>query len=186
MEKGNHFNSHYATRLLRRLDAELLKRGCSFEGIVVGRAAAIFLSRAKGAEGSSFGESSLIADGCPFVELLFPPFADYLQDAALSVARAEAIEAGWLRAGPPRTNTLYSTGQEIPLELPDGWRSRVVPLVFCGAALHLHAPGRCDLIALEVAESSRGTDRSRELALLAPDEEEQRWANRWLAEHGHP
>ncbi|MBW2731233.1 MAG: hypothetical protein JRH20_02510 [Deltaproteobacteria bacterium] len=152
----------------------LLEMGCSFEGIVVGSAAALLMEGDLGHEFKGDGSSPL--------ELLFPLFPDYLGAAICQMSESLHLDADWLRAGPPTVNTIFSCGTEIPLELPDGWQKRVQPLVFYGDALHLHAPGRCELIALEVAEAAWGQARPEVLGLLSPSEQELRWAHEWLRE----
>src|SRR5262245_61106599 len=114
-------------------DAFLASRGLRFDAVVIGGTALVLLG--------------VIARTTHDVDVLDPRIPPEIKEAAEAFAmseqgRALGMETGWLNA---KSHDFVG----VAGGLPDGWRSRVVPL-WNGHALTLHTLARPDLLATKL------------------------------------
>ena len=151
--------------LLCSFDRFLAAQGHTFEGIAAGPEALAL-----------FAKQPLV----PPLRLLYPKIPEYLRRSAADFALAgygaaqgsadsdnsapgQGLAPGWIV---PYSLVL---GESL-LRLPPGWRERLVPTASAGQALHLHTPGRLDLLGLEFLAARRGLPA--DLSAMAPTDEE--------------
>lgn len=136
-------------------DAFLHERGLRFEAVVIGGSALVLLG--------------LITRTTVDVDVIDPRVPDHVLSAAEAFAASQVgrelgIVSGWLNSKAHEFVGVYGG-------LPEGWRSRLVPL-WSGKALVLRTLARLDLLATKlVAFVDRGTDAADLEALRFTGEE---------------
>ena len=131
-------------------DAFLHERGLRFEAVVIGGSALVLLG--------------LIARTTVDVDVVDPHVPEDVLAAAEDFATSRAgrelgIEPGWL-------NSKSHQFVGVTGGMPDGWRSRLIPL-WSGQALVLRTLARLDLLATKLAAFvDRGTDAPDVEAML--------------------
>lgn len=145
---------------IEAFDRHLFSRALRFEGVVIG--------------GSALNLMGVVARQTRDFDILAPELPANIAEAARVFAEEQRrigapLADDWLNNGPAQLSEL----------LPDGWRTRVVPL-FTGESLTLSTLGRADLLKTKLfALCDRGTDLPDCIA-LAPSAEELAATRPWL------
>lgn len=154
-------------QLIPRFDAHLAGHGLHLDAVILG--------------GTALSLLGILERETRDCDVLSPDLPPTILEAAVAFAgmlRAEGTELGddWLNNGPISLASL----------LPEGWRSRTLPL-YEGQAIRLSSLGRTDMLLTKLwALCDRGIDLQDCLA-LAPTHRELACAQPWIAEQdAHP
>jgi hypothetical protein len=153
--------------LISAFDAFLVQRGVRLDAVVIGGMALNLL-----------GVTARATRDCDVLE---PPLSKAVMEAAHAFAhaeraRGEALDDGWLNAGPA----------SLAAHLPEGWRERLQPL-YEGSSIRLECLGRDDLLRSKLwAVCDRALDLP-DCVALAPSAEELARILPWLEQQDlHP